>query len=414
MQKFLAASCLILLCGSLVSADENWPEFRGPRGDGTTDAKGLPLEFGEDQNVTWKTPIHGKGWASPVIWGDQIWTVTATEDGKQMFAICVDKNSGKVLHDLLIFENENPAFCHPTNSYASCTPAIEEGRVYVHFGSYGTACLDTSNGQVLWTRRDLNCDHFRGPASSPILSGGLVFLTFDGFDVQFVVALDKKTGKTVWKQDRSIDYETDNGDRKKAYSTPSIIEVAGQAQLVSPAAMATIAYDPETGKELWQVRHGGMNAAARPLFGEGLVFITAGDGGMSLVAVNPAGSGDITNNNIEWSTGKSIPKRSSQILVDGLLYMVNDSGVASCFDAKTGDAVWQKRLDGAYWASPLYADGKIYFFSQEGDIPVVAASRDFKVLANNKLDAGFNASAAVSGDAMFLRTYTHMYRIEKK
>ncbi len=413
MQKLAVASCLLLLSSAITFADENWPEFRGPRGDGATNSTGLPVEFGEKHNLTWKVAIHGKGWASPVIWGDQIWTVTATEDGKQMYALCVDKQSGKILHDVLVFENADPAFCHPTNSYASCTPAIEEGRVYVHFGSYGTACLDTSNGNVLWTRRDFSCDHFRGPASSPVLSDELVFLTFDGFDQQYVVALDKKTGETVWKRERSIDYQTTNGDRKKAYSTPALINVAGQQQLVSPAAMATIAYDPATGKELWTVRHGGMNAAARPLHGNGLVYVTAGDGGTSLVAINPQGSGDITGSNIEWSTGKSIPKRSSQILVDGLLYMVNDSGVASCFGAKTGIIIWQKRLSGTYWASPLYADGKIYLFSQEGDILVVAANRKFKVLAENKLDAGFNASAAVSGNAMYLRTFKHLYRIEE-
>ncbi|MEQ8788275.1 MAG: PQQ-like beta-propeller repeat protein [Pirellulaceae bacterium] len=393
-------------------ADENWSQFRGPRGDGKSTSTGLPLTWSETENVVWKTPIHDLGWSSPVVWGDQIWMTTASEDGKDMYVVCVDFKTGKVIHDIKLFHNEEPRFRHPTNSYASPTPVIEEGRVYAHFGSYGTACLDTASGKVLWERRDLPCDHFRGPGSSPILHDDFLFVAYDGFDLQYVVALDKKTGKTLWRKDRNIDYGTDNGDRKKAYCTATVIEHEGRTQIIAPSATDTVAYAPD-GNELWRVHHGGMNAAARPLYGNGLVYIAAGDGGMSLVAVRPDGSGDVTDTKIEWASNKSVPKRPSQLLVDDLLFMIDDKGVASCLEAATGDIVWQQRISGAYWASPLYADGRIYCFSQEGDCPVIAASRDFELLAENKLDDGFNASAAVVGDSLILRTKTHLYRIEK-
>ena len=382
-------------------AEDNWPEFRGPHGDGHSDATGLPLTWSETENVAWKTAIHGKAWSSPVIWGGQVWLTTATEDGKELFAVCVDRDSGQIVRDQKLFTIEKPQFCNPYNSYASSTPAIEAGRVYLHFGSPGTACLDTQTGQTLWTRQDLPCDHFRGAGSSPILYGNLLILTFDGFDFQYVVALDKQTGETVWRTDRDIDYGTDDGDMKKAYVTPTVIEFGGRKQLISPTAVATQALDPDTGRELWRVQSGGMNAAARPLFGHGLVYATSAYQGWQLFAVRPEGSGDISQSGLQWKFGKSVPSRSSPLLIGDLLFMVSDSGVFSCVEAKTGNAVWQKRQDGAYSASPLFADGRIYFFGEQGQSPVLAPEREYKELALNKLDGDFMASPAVSGKALF-------------
>jgi outer membrane protein assembly factor BamB len=401
------------LLASTAAAGDTWPAFRGPAGDGSSDATGLPLSFGETENVKWKTPIHGLGWSSPVVWGDQIWLTTATDDGKEMFAVCVSLATGKIVHDVKLFQNDEPAFRHATNSYASPTPVIEEGRVYVHFGTYGTACLDTETAQVLWQRRDLNCDHFRGPGSSPIVHGDLLFVAFDGYDVQYVVALDKHTGKTLWKKDRGIDYGTDNGDLKKAYSTAVVIEHEGRVQIVSPSATETQAFAPEDGRLLWRVRHGGMNAAARPLFGNGLVYIAAGDGGLSLVAVRPEGEGDITDSSIAWSSKKSIPKRPSQLLVGDLYFMINDDGVATCLDALSGDVLWTERLEDKFWASPIVAEGRIYCFGQNGYCPVLAADREFKLLEENTLGDGYNASPAVVGKSLIVRSRTHLYRIEK-
>jgi outer membrane protein assembly factor BamB len=311
----------------------------------------------------------------------------------------------------VIFENANPEFCHPTNSYASPTPVIEEGRLYAHFGTYGTACVNTNTGEILWKNQEWHCDHFRGPAASPVLYENLLFAAFDGVDVQFVVALDKNTGKTLWKQDRNINYGTDNGDHKKAYSTAQVITVEGKPQLVSPAASETIAYNPANGEEIWKIKHGGMNAACRPLFELGMVYISAGDGGDSLVAVRADGEGDVTKSHVVWKSGKTVPKRSSQLIVGDLFFMANDSGVISCLDAKTGEVHWQERLEGEYWASPLYANGRIYFLTKEGKANVIAARPVFELLAENKLDGGFNASPAVVGDDLLLRSFTHLYRI---
>ncbi len=364
--RSLIPIALVVFAG-LANADTGtWPEYRGPTGDGRAADANLPVSLAES-NLKWKTPIHGKGWSSPVVWGDQIWLTTATEDGTKMSVICVDRRSGDVVHDVVVKENSDPAFCHPLNSYATPTPVIEEGRIYVHFGSYLTACLDTETADFIWKREDLPCDHYRGPASSPILYDGKLFV--------------------------------------------HVIEVDGKAQLVYPSAVATIAYDPASGKELWKVYHDGMNASARPLYGEGLVFITNGMG--SMVAVSPTGSGDVTGTHIAWSDRKGVAKKSSQLLIDGLFYMISDDGVVSCREPKTGEIVWQKRLGGEYAASPIYAGGRIYLFSRKGKITTMMPGLEFKQLAATQLGDGFMASPAVVGDEIYLRSKSHLYCLKK-
>ena len=408
-------ACLVLgIClapARDLAAEPYWNQFRGPQANGESPVQ-LPTVFSDTDRVTWKTPIHGKGWSSPVVWENQIWLTTATREGTQLFAVCVAADTGAIVHDRLVFEVAEPKFCHPTNSYASCTPFVEAGRVYVHFGEYGTACLDTATGEKLWERRDFVCEDFRGPASSPIVAGERLFLLFDGVDHQFVVALDKRTGETLWRTPRSIDYGTEEGDYKKAYATPALIEVAGRQQLVCPAAVETIAYDPATGAELWRVHHEGMNAAARPIYEHGLVYLSGGEGETSLVAVRPDGTGDVTSTHIAWSTGRAVPQRSSLIVADGRLTMTSDTGVVSCLDAVTGQVRWAKRVGGEFWASPLLADGHLYFSSKEGKVLVLAAADDYRLVAENEFPAGFNASPAVIDNALLLRTFTHLYRIE--
>ncbi len=408
--RLLLAVVLVVGLSGLVVADSNWPEFRGPHGDGQADHADLPIAI-DASVVRWRTAIHGKGWSSPVVWGEQIWLTTATEDGKQMSVLCVDRKTGKVLHDNVLIENESPAFCIPTNSYASPTPVIEEGRIYVHFGSYLTACLDTATAEVLWERRDLACDHHRGPASSPIVDGGMMYVAYDGFDLQYVVALDCKTGETVWKRDREIDYGTDNGDMMKAYGTAQMIEVAGEKQLVYPSAVATIAYNPSTGEPLWTVYHKGMNVSARPIYRDGLLYITNGSGAM--IAVRPEGHGDLTADGIAWNDHKSVSKKASLLLVDGLLYMNSDDGVLSCRDAATGEMIWLERAGGNFAASPVYASGRIYFFSMDSEIFAVQAGREFKLLAKTQLGDGFMASPAIVDNEMILRSKTELFCIAK-
>lgn len=387
---------------------EPWNQFRGPGGRGISDEQGVPNEFGEDKNLLWKTKIPGKAWSSPVVLGRQIWMTNAPPDGKKLYAVCVDLDSGEIVHNRLVFDNPEPQFCIEMNSYASPSPYVEQGRVYVHFGAHGTACLDAKTAKTIWQRRDLPCNHHRAPASSPIVDGERLIMHFDGFDTQYVVALNKNTGETVWKTHRAFDFGTDNGDLKKAYCTPTIVEHKGVKQLISPAAIATEAFDPATGKLLWTLRHGGMNASARPQYGRGLIFIVQGMG--SIFAIAPEGTGDITGKTI-WKSRKAVSKKTTPLLVDDLLFMVDDGGVASCREAESGEIHWQKRLKGEYAASPLLIGGRVFAFSRTGEITVFAPEREFRILAKNKLDGGFMATPAVADGSLILRTKTHVYRV---
>jgi outer membrane protein assembly factor BamB len=349
-----------------------------------------------------------------VVWGDQIWITTATTDGTVDYAVCVDKNTGKIVHDLKLWENERPSpLGNAMNGYASCTPVIEEGRVYVHFGSYGTACLDTATGKVLWQRRDLPCEHYRGPGSSPILFEDLLIFHMDGFDHQYIVALDKRTGETVWKSDRDVDYGSDNGDVMKAYSTPLVIEAAGKLQLISPTAKSCFSYDPRTGKELWRVRYNSHSVAAPPLWHDGLVFVNTGFGTADLLAIRPDGAGDVTASHVVWTAKKSIGSKPGQVIAGDLIFNVHDKGVATCLDAKTGDELWTRRLGGEFSAALLYGDGKVYLFDHDGATTVLKADREYTELAKNRLDDGCMASPAVTGKALILRTRSALYRVEE-
>jgi outer membrane protein assembly factor BamB len=391
---------------------EQWNQYRGPQGNGISQNQALPTTWSETEHVKWKTPIRGKAWSSPVIWNNQIWLTTAPPDGKELFALSVNLETGKIEHDVKVFSIANPHFCIERNSYASCTPVVEEGRVYVHFGSHGTACLDTKSGAILWQRQDLECDHHRGAASSPIVWNDMLILTFDGFNVQYVTALDKKTGKTLWRTDRNFEYGTDNGDVKKAYSTPHVAMVNGKPQLISASAGASAGYDPYTGKEIWRVKNGGMNAACRPVLSNDLAILCTADGGFSMFAVKLGATGDIQGD-IAWKLAKGAPRYSSPILVDDLLYMGSEKGTITCAEASTGNVVWQERLGGLFMPSPIYGADKLYFFNEEGKCSVLAPGRELKVLATNTLDDGIMASPAVAGKALIVRGKTALYRLEE-
>jgi outer membrane protein assembly factor BamB len=403
---------LVIFIASWAPAGENWPRFRGPEGNGHSDAVGLPLQWSETENIRWKTAIHDCGHSSPVVWGNQIWMTTATEDGKEQYAVCVDCGTGKIVHDIPVFHNDNPEGIHALNSYASPTPVIEAGRVYVHFGTYGTACIDTRSGKVLWTRRDLRCEHQAGPGSSPVLVDDLLIFSVDGMDVQYLIALHKETGETAWKMNRQADFGDLGRDRRKSFDTPVLIDFNGRRQLISNAAMEIASHDPATGELLWKLRHDGWSNSASSLLGRGLLFFNIGSEHAELWAMRPDGQGDVTDTHLVWKLNKNIPMCSSPILIDDLLFMVDDHGTASCIAADTGDVVWKKKLGGSYWASPITAEGRIYFFSEKGVATVIAPGREFKQLAVNKLDEGFMASPAVVGKAIFLRTKTHLYRVE--
>lgn len=416
------ATILLLFFGSLAQAADNWPQFRGPDGTGHSDATSLPLNWSEKQNVVWKTAIHDRGWSSPVIYGKQVWLTTASPDGRRLYALCLDRDTGKIIRDLKLFEVTQPQYAHPFNTYASPTPVIEKGRVYITFGSPGTACIDTQTFKVLWERRDFECNHFRGSGSSPIIFRDLLIMHFDGSDNQFVAALDKRTGKTVWQTKRSIDFQdldkngkpAADGDLRKAFSTPHVVQINGRWELISLGAKAAYSYDPLTGKELWRVEERAQHSAStRPVLGQGMIFFPTGFSAGQLLAVRTGGNGLITDTHIAWRVKRGVSNKPSILLIDDLIYMIGDTGIVSCVEAKTGGVVWQQRIGGEYSASPVYADGKIWMFSEDGKATVLKPGRTFEQLAVNQLDDGFLASPAIAGKAFYLRTRTHLYRIQK-
>jgi outer membrane protein assembly factor BamB len=430
---------LIALCSTTGLASDHWPGFRGPSADGRSDETNPVTSWSETENVVWKTAIHGRGHSSPIVRDKLVWITTAEEvkgDPKplrkgdppsnpvrevSLFAVGIDRDTGRIVHDLKLGSQRDPQYCHPFNTYASPTPFAEDGRLYAHFGSLGTWCVDTSTGRVIWERRDLECDHFRGAGSSPVVYGNLLYLIFDGFDVQFVAALDKTTGKTVWKTDRNIKYGTDNGDYKKAYATPALFSIGGRNHLVCPSAECTIAYDPKTGAELWRLSHDdrkSMNGSARPVMGDGMLFLTSGHT-KRLLALRIDAAGTVGPASVKWQASRDVPSRPSLLFDRGLVYMVSDDGLASCLDAATGKVHYSgQRLDGEFSASPVLANGHIYYSSQRGKTFVVPTGTTFNLVAENRLgesrDIGFMASPAIAGDSLYLRTTTHLYRVGKK
>ena len=413
---------VVMACAVGSPLHAQWPQFRGPEGVGTAPKAQLPIAWAEGKNIRWKTPIHGRAWSSPVILGDQIWVTTATEDGRALAAVAVDKNSGKILFDLKLFQVEKPQYAHPFNTYASPTPVIEPGRVYVTFGSPGTAAIDTKTGKMIWERRDFECNHFRGAGSSPIIYGDLLIMHFDGSDHQFLVGLDKKTGKTVWRTKRSVDFQDltpegkpkADGDFRKGFATPHVVNVNGRDVLISMGSKAIYGYDPRTGRELWTiVERGSHSPSTRPLPGYGLVFVQTGFDAAQLFAIKPDGAGDVTGSHVVWKVTRGVPQKPSILLVNDLLFMINDTGITTCLEPKTGEVVWRGRIDGTFSASPISASGRIYAFSEDGKATVLDAGREFKVLAENFLEDGFMASPAIDGDGLIVRTRTHLYRIQE-
>ncbi len=413
----LAASVILFLPSVASSAEQQWWQFRGPEGNGHGTSNELPLKW-DAKNIVWKTPIHDRGWSSPVIWGDQIWLTTATTKGDKLFAVCVDRNSGKIVHDLHLFDVESPMSITLDNTYASPTPVIEQGRVYVHYGTYGTACLDTETGKVFWSRRDLNCDHEAGagPASSPTLVGDLLVFHVDGRNVQYIIALDKATGRNVWKTARSAGFDENKVPvhERKAYGMPTLVPRGDAQQLISVGAKALYSYEPKTGAELWNVRHRGWSIFPRPVFGKGLVFATIDRDRPELWAIRPDGSGNVSETHVVWKNTRRMPDRASPLLIGQLLFVINRDGYLTCLEATSGEEIWQHRLEGKFSAAPIFAGDRIYLFSEKGICTVINPARTFETLATNLIgeDEQLLASPAVHGKAFYIRAAKHLYRIE--
>jgi outer membrane protein assembly factor BamB len=393
---------LLLLFFACAAFADDWPEFRGPTGQGHASERGLPLTWSETENVKWKVPIPGRGWSSPAIQGDRIWLTTATENGKSLRAIALDRETGRLVHDVEVFRLRDTGSINAKNSHASPTPLLDADRVYLHFGAHGTAAL-THAGEIAWKTRMEYSHGQHGPGGSPVLYDDLLILSCDGEDVQFVAALDKRTGKTRWRKYR-VGFQ--------AYSTPLVVRLPEGDQLISTGAHRALAYEPRTGKELWSVSYGdGFSNVPRPVHGHGLVFLCTGFHEPSLLAVRLDGKKDVTKTHVAWSSKRGVPLTPSPLLVGDELYFVNDSGIATCLDAKTGNEHWRARLGGNHSASPISADGRIYFLSEDGDATVIEPGTIFKKLATNHLDGPTLASMAVSGGSIFVRSQSHLYRL---
>ena len=400
----------LLLALVLASAGQ-WPEFRGPSGQGHASDTNLPVDWSESRNVVWKTPVPGRGWSSPVVADGRVWLTTSTDSGDRrrgvsLRALAFETATGREVVNTEVFRVDRPEALNGKNSHASPTPIVDGDRVYVHFGAQGTAALTTA-GDVVWrTRLDYQSQH--GNGGSPIRYGDLLIVNCDGNGGEgdaYVVALDVKTGKTRWKATR-------RSPADQAYTTPLAIRVGDRDEIVSVGAYRAAAYDPANGKEIWRVSYeDGFSNVPRPVFGQELVFIATGFQQPSLIAVRPDGSGDVTRSHVAWTLRRGAPLTPSPILVGDQLFVVNDTGIATCVDAKTGTIQWQQRLGGNYSASPVYAEGRIYFPSEEGVTTVIEPGTTFKRLAVNQLDGPILASMAVAERSFFIRTHSHLYRI---
>ena len=424
MRKFQMViwGAIILLAGfqPLQMCPQNdWTHFRGSHLDGISGVSSSPVKWNSDSNIVWKASIHGRGWSSPVVYGDQVWMTTATEDGKEMYALCVDYPTGDVIFDIKVFMPDTIFQKHDINSYATPTPCIEKNFVYVHFGRYGTACLDTRDGSKVWQRMDLVCDHVQGPGSSPILYGNFLILHLEGTDRQFITAINKSTGETVWETDRPDEiYNSLEPIGKKAYITPIVIRVKGRDMLISNGSAACIAYDPLTGKEIWRIVRGEDSTISMPFYEDGLVYFHTGfitspdkDRFAELMAVDPDGTGDIADTNIKWRIQTPILQLSTPVIKDGYIYLVDTKSIMMCLDAKTGEVRWKKRMIGRYNSSPVLADGKLYFSSTRGETIVIREGPELEILSENKLDGEIWTTPAVGNNSLLMRTSKFLYRI---
>lgn len=428
MPRLLATACLLLMSFPVMA---DWPAFRGAASDGHAGVNGLPLTWSETENVTWKQVIPGLAWSSPVVVGDSIYLTNAVvvqpeatkpaagNDEAQaeekmsgevvLRAMCLDAKTGQTKWDYELFRHPDTVEMHKKNSHASPTPIIENGFMYVHFGSNGTACL-TLDGNVVWKNK-LEYSPQHGTGGSPAIAGDVLVICCDGSDVQYVVGMDKATGEVKWKTDRET-----TPSKGFSFATPLVLTIGGQMQAICPGSDAVFAYDPANGKEIWRVNYpDGYSVTPCPVYGAGLVYVCTGFNKPKLLAIDPTGRGDVTETHLKWEFDKAVPHSPSVLYLDGHVYFVSDKGIASCVDARTGEQLWQERLGGNFSASPLYAEGHIYFQDENGKTTVVAAGPEFKVLGTSELnpDARTFASYAITDHAILLRSEQALYRIEK-
>jgi outer membrane protein assembly factor BamB len=404
--------CCLLLTLTLTAAD--WPQFRGPAGDGHADGSNPPTEWGAAKNLAWRKEVPGLGWSSPVVAAGKVYLTTAVPAGKgdhSLRALCLDAKTGETVWDKEVFrlDGKKAPPIHQKNSHASPTPVIDGEHLFVHFGHAGTACLSARDGGRVWAQQGLSYSPVHGAGGSPVLAGDRLVYCIDGLDKQVVVGLDRKTGKVAWQTPRKV-----AAAKPFSFSTPLVVTAGGREQVIAAGSNVVMALDPKTGQELWRVRFEGYSVVPRPVFGNGLVYLSTGYDSPVLYAVRPDGTGDVTKTHVAWTAKKGIPRNASPLLVGDALYLASDDGLLTCLDAKTGRQRYSERAGKAFSASPVYAGGHIYLIDEEGLASVVKPGEAFDVVAQNRMGERALASPAADGDALLLRTEKALYRVEKR
>jgi outer membrane protein assembly factor BamB len=419
---------------------DQWPEFRGPTGQGLAAHANPPIHWSPEKNIAWKASLPGSGWSSPIVYSNHIYVTTAMQEeatpglhsapdvsnneptgrnsanvGLSLRALALEAGSGKIVWDREVFHYSPGQYQsgHAKNGFASPTPITNGEQIYVHFGPHGTAALDM-DGNILWRNTDIRYDARHGAGGSPVIAGNALVFNCDGVQDPFIVALNRHTGKELWRTPRRpMTFE------KFAFSTPLAIpssQTASGVQLVSPGSHMIGSYDPADGRELWHVDfEKRWSLVPRPVFSDGVVLVcNGGEAPPELVAIRPNGSGDVSGTHIAWRHNKFVPLTSSVVAVDGYVFMVNDAGIAASTEIATGKLVWKKRLGGNFSASPTAAGGRVYFPNDSGVCYVLAAKPVFEQLDKNDLGEPILASFAVTGDALIIRTASALYRVEAK
>jgi outer membrane protein assembly factor BamB len=399
----------VLVFPSVAAGD--WPQFRGPTADGVSSAKNVLVEWSATDHVKWKTPMPGSGWSSPVLAAGRLYLTAAVSDEASgeisLRVLCIDAEDGQILWNVEVFEPEEAATkqVHSKNSLASSTPIVTDDRLYVHFGHMGTAALDL-RGDVVWRQQTLRYPPVHGNGGSPVLVDNLLAFSCDGASDPFVAALDQASGEVRWKTPRDS-----SATKTFSFSTPLVLDTGGTNQIISSGSGFVGAYDPRDGREIWRVNYGqGYSVVPRPVFAHGLLFVATGFNRARLLAIDPKGARGDATQNVVWSYDRGVSLTPSIVPVANELYFVSDNGVATCLDAESGKVHWTERLDGGFSASPVFADGHLYFTNESGTTFVVRAGTTFELVATNDLAERTLSSAAVDDGAFYQRTETHLWR----
>ncbi len=420
--RFLVLSAIFIaqLLFSCAGENQNWTHFRGTNMDGHASVETAPISWSDTENVVWKVPVKGLGWSSPVVYGKQVWLTSAEKEGHEFYTLCFDLETGKLLDEKTVFTAKEPQRIHGTNSYATPTPCVEKGFVYVHYGHFGTACINTDNFEVVWKREDMPCKHMQGPASSLIVYQDKLIVHLEGTEDPYVAALDKRTGETIWKSVRPKEiYDPLEPVFRKSYQTPIVIEANGRELLISNSSYMCFAHDIHNGEVIWTLTYGDDSTVSQPLFYKGLVFVNSGwlfednrPFWTRQYAVDPGGNGDVTQTHVKWTYEEDVPQIPSPVIVDGMMYMVHDRGMVTCLDAMTGEVIWTEKLKGNFNSSPVYAGGNIYFFNVKGECTIIKPGNSFHKVAENDVDGTVKTIPAFVDDKMLLRTDEFLFLIE--